>query len=293
MTPSQESLKQILSLQLTAVNQQFTHILALRRWGLAATAKRIAAVDYVDFPVAMKIIDYLVASDVALDMQPPGFAPGACEQSILRAEQDLERRYLKTLQEANVADAYAASLVAEALAPRQDYAAWLSLRLAGDKDVENPPSAAALSLGQVFARLIAIIQQAMVHAFLQHRWGEIQNADAAWATSGAAMMHATRMVNTLADLDAAPLPRTSYPLVPVQDPAAANELDRAMARDLAASAAEASEETEGEIRDLCLLISSEAHEIAGGRLGGVTRVPGTTPSAFKSFEATLARFVRA
>ena len=59
------SLNKILRCEMTAVNQQFIHVLALRDWGFAETAERIMAVDYVDFPNAMRIIDHMVQTDAS------------------------------------------------------------------------------------------------------------------------------------------------------------------------------------------------------------------------------------
>jgi bacterioferritin (cytochrome b1) len=52
-----ESLYRLLRCELTAVNQQFIHALGLRDWGYAEAAERIMAVDYVDFPNAMRVLE--------------------------------------------------------------------------------------------------------------------------------------------------------------------------------------------------------------------------------------------
>ena len=59
-------LRDLLRAELTAVNQQFIHVLALNRRGYAETADRVYEIDKVDFPNAMRIIDHLVASGQVL-----------------------------------------------------------------------------------------------------------------------------------------------------------------------------------------------------------------------------------
>ena len=52
----------VLGVQLAAVQQHFIHVLMLRAWNEESAADRIASIDAVDLPNAMRIVDYLVSA---------------------------------------------------------------------------------------------------------------------------------------------------------------------------------------------------------------------------------------
>lgn len=66
--------------------------------------------------------------------------------------------------------------------------------------------AAELALDSLFANLMVMITQTLVHAFVHWHRGERELADATWEMSGAAMMHATGIVNARAPHQVAPRP---------------------------------------------------------------------------------------
>src|SRR5262245_42223670 len=86
------ALRILLRAEMTAVNQQFIHVLALNRLGHATSADRVYEVDVVDFPNAMRIIDHLMASgrEVHLPFELP--KPGFPMAGSLQAECDIETR---------------------------------------------------------------------------------------------------------------------------------------------------------------------------------------------------------
>ena len=65
---------------------------------------------------------------------------------------------------------------------------------------------AKLSLDSLFANLMVMIDQTLVHAFVHWHGGEYGLADSVWEMSGAAMMHAAGIVNSLARRHVAPDP---------------------------------------------------------------------------------------
>ena len=52
----------VLGVQLAAVQQHLIHVLMLRAWNEEAAAVRIASIDAIDLPNAMRIVDYLVSA---------------------------------------------------------------------------------------------------------------------------------------------------------------------------------------------------------------------------------------
>ena len=135
------SLNRVLRSEMTAVHQQFIHILALRDWGEAEAAERVMAVDRIDFPNAMRIVDYLVETERPLVLPPDRVVPGRDYRSILAAELAMERRLCATLGQAAGADARARDLISTAAAPREAYAAWLAQHLAAPTEGETGAAA--------------------------------------------------------------------------------------------------------------------------------------------------------
>ena len=175
-----ECLNRVLRCELTAVNQQFMHVLALRDWGYAETAERIMEVDYIDFPNAMRIIDYLVQARLPVLLTSECPTPGSTYEAILRSEKALEQRLFAAIEDAVCTDDHPRALISAARAPREAYAAWLTDQLDGsgvDETLEDDLFPESFG---VFAHLIATIEQAMVHAFVHWHEGEAKIADAAW-----------------------------------------------------------------------------------------------------------------
>jgi bacterioferritin (cytochrome b1) len=278
---------------LTAVNQQFIHVLALRDWGFAETAERIMEVDYVDFPNAMRIIDYLVQAGLPVLLASERPAPGTTYKGILLSESALEQRLFAAIEDAVCTDDQPRALISAARAPREAYAAWLTDQLDGsgvDETLEDDLFPESFG---VFAHLIATIEQALVHAFVHRHEGEAKIADAAWATSGAAMMQATEFVHLFAAHQTLPLPREIPALRIASESAAGLDFDRQLAGSCAREAAEAADACNDiAIADLCRKIARYSLQVSGWKPGDTHPAANENPAAFSSFERTLRKFVR-
>lgn len=286
-----KALNKLLRCELTAVNQQFTHVLALREWGETETAARIMEVDRVDFPNAMRILDYLVATGAPLDLASDPFVPGSSVQEVLRAEQAMERRLSATIAGARVTDQRARALFATALEPRQAYAEWLDKRLS-----DGVPDGAATprtdtGTADVVAHLITMVEQTLAHAFVHWHAGEVENADAAWAASGGAMMQLTEMVRLYAARRCVPAPGRFPALHIAVRPEESFEPDRRLAALVAKQAAGIARRNEQDaLAALCRRIADYSLEQSRWSPGQDHPAGRTNPPAFASFEATLRRF---
>ena len=214
-------LSRVLRLQLAAVQQHFIHVLLLRAWNAEVVADRITSIDAVDLPNAMRIVDFLVsaghlpalASDreaLAGDMPAPGADPDA----VFAAELAFDLRLGSVLASAERelgpgAGRVPIELVSVPFASRAAYQDWLRRRLKRPREggvADKPGDTAGLALDSLFANLMVMITQTLVHAFVHWHRGERELADATWEMSGAAMMHATGIVNALAPRQVAPRP---------------------------------------------------------------------------------------
>jgi bacterioferritin (cytochrome b1) len=171
-------LNAVLRLLLTAVHQQFIHILLLRSWGHAEVERRIVVVDKVDFVSALRIVDHIVAVGALPDLGGAGGsfapylpAPGASRDDILAAELALERRLSETIEKAWRAlpedgDHTARTLITGALSPRRTYLVWPEEQVSGRvaRFSTRYHDMAAASVNAHLAPLIAAIEQALVHA---------------------------------------------------------------------------------------------------------------------------------
>ncbi|MFQ5566650.1 MAG: hypothetical protein ACE5EU_09835 [Paracoccaceae bacterium] len=288
-----ESLNAVLRCEMTAVNQQFIHVLALRDWGHNETAERIMAVDRVDYPNAMRIIDHLVQTGAPVVLASERPTPGASHGGILAAERALERRFLAVIDSAVCTGDRARALIAAARAPREGYAAWLAEQLDGPGADEAAPAEAPFpETGGVLAHLIVMIEQALVHAFVHWHRGDAGVADAAWATSGAAMMQATELVRLFAARQAMPRPGEMPALEIAGEPAVALDLDRRLAGRCATEAAAAAEACDNaEVAGLCGTIADHASRLSRWTPGRAHPAANHDHTVFRSFETALRRHV--
>jgi hypothetical protein len=251
-------------------------------------------VDYVDFPNAMGIIDYLVraGSPILLASECP--APGTTHAGILLSEFALEQRLSAVIEKAVCTNDQPRALTLAARAPRGAYADWLTDRLDGPRDHETLQDDLFPESFGVFAHLIATIEQAMVHAFVHWYEGELRIADAAWATSGAAMMQATEFVHLFAAHGTLPLPNELPGLRIAGESAAGLEFDRQLADSCAREAAEAADACNDiAIADLCSRIARYSSRLSAWKTGHAHPAADDNPAAFSSFEGTLRKFVKA
>jgi len=293
MQTQTECLNSVLRCELTAVNQQFIHILALRKWGDKETAARITQVDNIDFPNAMRIIDHMVQTKTPIDLVPGPFLPGANYRAILISEQVVERRLVAAIEKAACEDKRARMLIAAAREPREDYSDWLADRLNAEISGEAGEFQAGAATANLVAHLITLIEQSMVHAFLHWHGGDADSADAAWATSGAAMMHMTEFVSVFAARRSVPIPGVfPTPQIASRREEALN-LDRHLAKLCSDEAATAAVECDqSTIADLSREIADYCLELSRWSPERPHPAANKNPVAFSSFEATLAKFVR-
>jgi bacterioferritin (cytochrome b1) len=282
-------LNDLLRAEFTAVNQQFIHVLALNRLGHDAIADRIYEVDVVDFPNAMRIIDHLMTSgrDVHLPLELP--KPGFPMTGLLQTELQMEARLRDLLAVADAADETAQRLYAAAAAPRPAYQAWLTGMLA--ESHEPPVARGDPAIDPLFACLIALLEHLMIRAFAASHAGDEAEADRAWASSGMAMVQATDLVNALTDLGAAPL---ASGVLPTHLPARLG--DGAVERDLmaayAGAAHAAAQKADPPLQDICRRIADYTRRLEAWRPETPHPAIVACAPSFRSFSATLRKFVR-
>jgi bacterioferritin (cytochrome b1) len=283
------SLNDLLRAELTAVNQQFIHVLALNRHGYAETADRIYAVDKIDFPNAMRIIDHLVVSGQALQLPLELPKPGFPMTGLLQAELQIEARMRNLLTHADVADHAAQRLFDEAAGPRPAYQAWLTTMRADSRDM--PVARGYSAIDPLFACLIAVLEHLMIRAFAAWHAGNAAEADRAWAASGVAMVQATDLVNALTDLEAVPLASGA---IPTDLPAMLGDVavERNLMAAYARAAQAAAHEAEPALQSICRRIADYTRAVEIWRPEAPHPALAACTPVFRSFSATLRKFVQ-
>jgi len=269
-----EAVRALLGVQLKAVQQHFIHVLILQARGNRAFAERITAIDNTDLSVAMQWVERLVAQDLnplngnidaglGVAMPDPGFSDDGIRRSEIALENDLADALKKALDlVCGKTGEGARDLLARTLRPRADYAAWLrrkpEMQATPHGSVSKPTPVGALSddvglsLHGLFANLMTVITQELVHAFVHRQSGNRARADAAWEIGGAAMMQATKITRLLAGHRIAPAPQLAVAAAcPVRAPRieltsdGALHMDRILARHCAGEAEICAERVRG------------------------------------------------
>lgn len=308
-----QHLNGVLRMELTAVHQQFTHILTLQSWEEEEIAERIISVDNVDFPNSLRIVNHMVEMGAIpkLSDDERSFVahlphPGTSRKNIISAELALERRLSNAIKLAQkgLADSdnrTAKTLISDALAPRKPYATWLEQQLASDNDAVEPPvqpfGNATAELNAFFGQLIVVIEQALVHAFVHWHASEKSLANAAWATSGAAMMQATAITNLFAAHRSAPNPTDAAASDVLEAPRIGTTAEEALAfgRTLAhqcqLAAEHASKSLDGTEAGPMFGEFVTYYRNLGDWLPQQDHPATNNPAAFHSFERTLQKYV--
>jgi bacterioferritin (cytochrome b1) len=292
MPTKPDALLNLLRCELDATNQQFVHILTLKLWGKKEAVARITEVDNIDFVNAMRIVDYLVAAHTSIELPAGICSPGTDYDSILTAERSMEARLSKAIEGCDALGKEAQSLVEAARAPRQAYAGWLDDNIANTGDATLQHSSLVTATADLCALLLTLIEQSMIHAFVHWHADDRIAADAAWATSGAAMMHMTRLVQLFARLPGVPVPG-ACPVANVQNKAADTlDADLGLARLCSRQAFSAADQCEHEaISQMCSDIGKYYQSFSCWQPQTPHPAKATNPVAFHSFEATLAKFL--
>jgi len=291
MQTDPDALLDLLRCELDATNQQFVHILALGLWGEKEAVKRITEVDDVDFSNAMRIIDYLLATNTPISLPAGGFVPGTDYASILVAEREMEVRMAAALDKTGGLDEKARYLIEAARSPRDAYADWLDRGISSATRADREPTPVNSATADLGAHLLTLIEQSMIHAFVQWHAGDKLAANAAWATSGAAMMHMTRLVQLFARLPDVPIPGACP--VPVIENRAADTLDadRNLAQRCSQQALDAASCCEhGAIARFCTGTAEYYQFFSTWQPHTPHPAADTNPPVFHSFEATLSKF---
>ena len=214
-------LNRVLGLQLAAVQQHFIHVLMLRAWNEEAIADRITSIDAVDLPNAMRIVDHVVSTGylppLASDHRTSAGnmpRPGESLNAVYAAEMRLDCRLTDVLTSAEreltpYGGNVPIDLVSIPLESRTSYRDWLRQQLEHPCDGVKPgelADPAKLGLDSLFANLMVMINQTLVHAFVHWHRGTCDLANSVWEMSGAAMMHAAGIVKALALRHVAPDP---------------------------------------------------------------------------------------
>ena len=181
---------------------------------------------------------------------------------------------------------------APAQAPRADYARWLS----GELETARPAGDERERFGRetfdLCAHSLALMEQSLVHAFLHRQAGDHRAADASWATSGAAMMQLTKLVQLLAHEGSTPFPGSAPGLRIARASRDAPELENELAAEAAAAARRASRDTDHPgIASLCCVIAGDCDRISAWTSGEAHPAQRTNPPAFHSFDRTYSRFL--
>jgi bacterioferritin (cytochrome b1) len=264
-------------------------MLALRQWQNRELLDRIGGVDTEDFKNAMLIIDLLVDDEVQIELDQHEFSPGSDVASILHAELRMEKQLASVIGSMRLTDERALARLSRAAAPRQRYREWLEAQIVGP-EVRFYGDETGSEMREFIAHLLALVEQAMLHAFLFRHLGRVAEADNAWRLSGAAMLFGAALVRRGAASGIVPTPG-KIPAVCIgaclDD---AFKADMALVRrcaDLGRAAAEA-ESREPMQRD-CRRIITDCDLIAG--MQTTDDFPGVfgRSQAFESFAATCER----
>ena len=281
----------LLRCEMTAVHQQFTHILSLRRWGHRDIAERIVEVDDVDFPNAMKIIDYLVETQAPLAVPGDEFQPGHDLPSVMAAEAEMEGRLGRAIEDCRFESPRLTGLLDAAKGPRKEYARWLegNIVVPGPGRATNPDF--ALGCAELVGHLLTVVEQAMIHAFVHFHHDRKDLADAVWHTSGAAMMQLTRFVSQCAARDAAMVVEAMPAPVVEYDSELSLQADAELANRCALLAGQAAGDgVTGKVGHFCRELKDYYIVLSEYAGRSVHPAESSNPPAFSSFEATLIRF---
>ena len=286
-----EPLTLLLRAELTAVHQQFFHMLTLRQWKNEDTLQRVTDVDTEDFQNAMQIIKLLVSRKQNIELPPHQFFPGWDLPSVLRAEEGVEAQLNDTLHSISVHSPDAVARVGRASAPRADYTKWLKSQIAIHKS-ENGPSPTRKEMSEFVAAIIALVEQPMLHAFLFWHDNCRIEADNFWRISGAAMLYGTALVKRGALNGSIPKP-ACIPGVQME-----RDLDNAFQSDVVLvqncarlGRAAANCESDKAVKRICLRIADDCDLISTMSVDGQFPASLGYSKVFDSFAATLERHV--
>jgi bacterioferritin (cytochrome b1) len=282
-----DDLLRLLRAELTAVHQQFVHMLALRQWQRGELLDRITAIDTVDFKNAMQIIDSLVSRGNPVSLPSHSFRPGRDVTSILFSEMQMEQHLSRVIETLDITGEAARAYVDKAAAPRGTYRDWLNAEIAKLGPRDRGEDTTPPSLASFIAELIALVEQPMLHAFKLWHSGQNAEADNAWRLSGAAMLYGTAIIKRAALSGDMPAPAVSPAVQMQEDRTTAFEADMALVQscaDIGRKAADASGDTA--MRRVCSKIAEDCDIILDMEPDGEFPATFGRSPVFESFSAT-------
>lgn len=287
-----EPLTQLLRAELTAVHQQFFHMLSLRQWKTEDILRRVTDIDTEDFQNAMQIIELLVSNKQKIELPEHQFSPGWDLPSVLRSEDEIEMQLNDILRSIKVSTPDAIARVNRAAAPRAEYGLWLKSQI----EIYSPTGGAPTTrkeMSELVAAIIALVEQPMLHAFYFWRNNRSIEADNFWRISGAAMLYGTALVKRGA-LNGSILTPSRIPSVQMnEDLNDAFQSDLVLVRNCAKlGRASASAEGDKAVKRTCLRIADDCDLISGMSVDGKFPATFGYSKVFDSFAATLERHLR-
>lgn len=282
----------LLRAELTAVHQQFFHILILRGLGERELAARIVTVDDEDFKNAMQIIGLLADREVPVTLESHHCVPGTEVKAILESEHAMEAHLADVFAGLRICDPQAKALIDRAAAPRAAYKSWLETRMNSYSSAEQI-SESSQAVTDLFSHLLVLIEQSLVHAFVRWHRGDPKGADNAWQISGAAMLYATALVRRTAQTCGMPK-RILIPALAFSATAPdAFQLDLELVRQCGDAARLVAEQGEDEaLSKLCLKIVEDCERIAGMKRGQKFPAKLGKSAAFSNFAQSRERVYR-
>lgn len=275
-------LSNLLTWLMTAVSQQFFHMLILGRSGRKDLVARVREVDDQDFPNAMQIIDLMLKTGASVSIAPHRVAPANSAPVILRTELAFEQRLQTFLASCEIESVPGRERLAVARAPRDDYRAWLASMIQG-VGAELPESGGKTAFPDLYPLLLQLMEQTLLHAFANWHEGQTAEASTSWQISGAAMLYLTAL---------APFVGSDDPMAPGLDVPGSTiverekrfEVDLQLTRRCAQSAGRLSEASEdAKLRRISRSIAEDCERLMRTKNGGSIEATLGSSKVFQDF----------
>lgn len=291
--PSQEPerLNALLTWLLTAVSQQFTHMLLLRKRGQTDMVARLKEVDDVDFPNAMRIIDLLFRAGTPISIAQHVVAPANSTHAILETELAFERDFDAFLQSLDNRSPEGQERLAKARAPRGPYRTWLAEALHQTPAGSCAPASERRG-SRLFSILLRLMEQTLVHAFANWHVGRSAEASTSWQISGAAMLYLTALAEFCGSDDQAAR-GIEVPGSTVVDTDVQFDADIELVRQSALEARLLAENTENrELVRVCLSVAKDCDLVARSTEGEPIQAELGRSGVFRDFQNARHRMNR-
>jgi len=278
-------LSRLLTALIAAVSQQFTHVLLLKKQGRPDLADRLRTVNDTDFPNAMRIIELLSSRGEMVEIRPHSVAPALTPRAVLQAELEFEHGAASLFSSLRIQSPEGVARLAEATMARDAYWGWLTETLPKTPQA-SPTRFTTGGRPALFAALLQLMEQSMLHAFANWHDGREAQASTAWQISGAAMLY----LSTAAEFFASDDPRAEPLLVSASRTVGAGSrfaADIRLVRKCAAMAIELASTTENpDLAQLSLAISEDCERVLATKDGNNVEAMLGSSAAFRDFRRT-------